>query len=161
MLNVEKVACLRDKLVATIGASYSRLLSMYPLDCYIQYLDSCPAIGPYMPSSRNVTEFCCSISREASPTALESYHKLLLVALILRARSQLETSNLPQDIKSLYEDNFERIVRDIELDRSARILLLPNLRQGVGDMRLEADSGRWAEGTSPRAPPTLLHQEEA
>jgi hypothetical protein len=113
---VYKAGSLRDKLVTLLNASYPRLLAVYPLHQYVEYLDAYPEIASYLYMSREVKEYCDSISRESSTQALEMYHKLVLLTLILRAQEQLKPCRLPLDIKSLYEENFERIVLDIQLD---------------------------------------------
>ena len=92
------------------------LLVRFPIEKYLNYLDCYPEIGSYLYLSRDVSIYCKAIVEYSDERTLETYHKLVLVTLISRARRQLASKVLPDEIKELYESNFRRIIREIETD---------------------------------------------
>jgi hypothetical protein len=114
---IENATHLRDHLIADLGESCPDLLDKYPPNGYIAFLDAYPPLASYLHVSDEIRNCCDSILREAGVPALETYHKLVLVTLILRAWERLERSQLPADIPSLYRENFARIISDIDTGR--------------------------------------------
>jgi hypothetical protein len=114
---VERAGFLIDYFTSRLNAMHPDLLAAYPLQRYIGFLDAYPEIAPYDYTSQEVRQYCDSICRQGGLEALGTYHKLLLLTLIRRAQEQVKARKFPQDIESLYDDDFARIVRDIELER--------------------------------------------
>ncbi len=119
MITLERASNLSRRLKAQIQSHSRDLLGDYPLEKYINCLNNYPEISDYRYLSSEVKRFCNDLVKANNERVLESYHKLLLVTLILNSGDRIETKKLPDDIKLLYEQNFERIIDRIECNTTA------------------------------------------
>ena len=109
-----KASKLQDQLTAVLRSQDPQILEAWPITGYIACLDKYPELAPLGYQSREVRKACDAIGGEAGDAGLELYHRTLLPALIARATSALPDRGLPEEIDLLYEENFRRIMRDIE-----------------------------------------------
>jgi hypothetical protein len=105
---------LSDRITEEITTSNGPLLSIFPITKYVRYIERYPKISGYGYVSQEVEDLCKGIVYANGDHILGLYHQLILVNLILIARNKLEKMDYPQDIKDLYDSNFERIMKEIE-----------------------------------------------
>ena len=105
---------LSDRITEEITTSNGPLLSIFPITKYMRYIEQYPKISGYGYVSQEVEDLCKGIVYANGDHILGLYHQLILVNLILIARNKLEKMDYPQDIKDLYDSNFERIMKEIE-----------------------------------------------
>ncbi len=110
----ERASRLLEQLTAVLRDRNRRLLEVWPLTGYMACLDRYPVIAALEYRSREVQRACDAISCAVGDDGLELYHRVLLLALVVRATGTLPHLDLPEDIDVLYEENFARIVQDIE-----------------------------------------------
>jgi len=123
----DTVAAALDRLGGHISEFDQRLLIECPFDHYVRRLDQYPAIASYSHISPAVKEIGRIISERVGERGLERYHQGVMLTLILRSMARLQATNLPEDIKSLFADNFSRIARNIVRDAdSPGFYLYPN-----------------------------------
>jgi len=120
VIGLQDISDVMTQVTSEISARYPHLLSAYPPSRYIDYLDAYPKTTYLKYLSSDVEDYCRHIRRDSDEATLDLYHRLLLAKLVVRARETLKTSDLPEDIISLYHENYERIVRDIQLERYPR-----------------------------------------
>jgi hypothetical protein len=114
MIEPEKLKELSDIITREISASNENLLSMFPISKYIECIERYPKLRNYGYISPEVDKLCKDIVYKSGGQILELYHQLILLNLILIARNKIEKKDYPQDIKNLYNSNFERIMKEIE-----------------------------------------------
>ena len=144
-----QASALLEKLTALLRSRSPQVLEIYPLARYIAYVDQYPEIAALAYRGRPVEEACRDITAMVGDTGLELYHRALVLALIIRATDELTHRNLPEEIKQLYRDNFDRIVRDIELTMDPanllRLLVL-SILQRPGNLHASTHSPRRCQG---------------
>ena len=97
--------------------TYNRkLLSKYPVSKYLDLIDQYPGIEIYTYASADILQLCREIITEYGEQKLEIYHKDVLISLINRSRAKLKDAPLSEDIKGLYEMDFSRIIKDIQMN---------------------------------------------
>lgn len=106
----------KDKLIEEINNYDSRLLTKYPTSVYIGLSDEYPTVPYYqyvIPGIKSLTEKIISNGNE---NILEIYHKIILLELIIRNTPIIKCGDLPEPIKSLYFENYQRIIDGIGSD---------------------------------------------
>jgi hypothetical protein len=127
MLDLEDLIKLSEKIKIEISAYYPDLLSQFPVNKYIDFLERYPELGGYKYISPDVEKLCSDIIVHSNKVSLELFHKLLLIHLIMKSVEKLRIKRLPERIKSLYVTNFKRIVDSIKFDtESPGFYLYPN-----------------------------------
>jgi len=101
------------------------ILEKFPLQRYVDYLETYPRILDYNCTSPEVKNYCADIVDSSDLETLEIYHRLLICDLIVKSTVRLERENLPQDVKTLYIKNFNRILEDLAKDKSRGEYLHP------------------------------------
>jgi hypothetical protein len=86
------------------------------IDRYMNSIHAYPEAVPYKYISSKTEEICNRIEGLYSRPALEAFHKFLLLKLI-KKNVNVEKTDLPKDIISLYKINFNRITREIETNQ--------------------------------------------
>ncbi len=127
-----------DKLVMNLCKLDEHLLTAYPVELYIRYLDAYPEVACYTYVTPEVRGLCSTIRGMVAEQGLERYHQLVMLNLILRSELRLKLANLPQDVKSLFAENFKRIFRNIarEFDPPG-FYLYPNISKELAICRLQ------------------------
>jgi hypothetical protein len=111
-----RVNKLKKSLAEQIHALSENLLTKFPIDQYIVYLEHYPRFSSYRYVSSDIENYCNNIIKNSSEEVLELYHELVLLSLIVAANEKLKTKELPEPVKRLYNTNFERITRRIEIN---------------------------------------------
>jgi hypothetical protein len=124
MLDLENVRATIEIRVAELNATCPQLLGEYPLKQYVGLLDSYPEVVGHGYVSREVRAYCGAIVKAHGEDVLERYHKLLLLTLIVQAQDRLKSIAMPEEVRHLYDANFQRIVRNIESETDPRGLYL-------------------------------------
>lgn len=114
MVDSGKLAELSNIIAGRITSLDKNLLAVFPIAKYIECIEAYPKVSDYRYVSQEVKNICQGIVSAAGEEILDLYHQLLLVTLILNAQGKIQKSTLPQDIKTLYSSNFERITKEIE-----------------------------------------------
>lgn len=114
----KKARELVERLKASINRDSEGLLMQFPVERYIDYFEHYPPTAHYRYVSPDVYEYCDGIIRKSSEKVMESYHRLVLAELVVRAPRRPELLNLPEDIQQLYSVNFGRILEQIEGGRA-------------------------------------------
>ena len=111
----EKIIKLKKNLIKEIESFNADLLKVYPIENYVKLFDNYPETHSYdyiLPEIKSYTQKIISISNK---NILELYNQLLLLELIERNLPKIETEDLPESIKIIYRQNFQRITENIEL----------------------------------------------
>ncbi|MDL1984179.1 MAG: hypothetical protein LWX54_08325, partial [Deltaproteobacteria bacterium] len=114
MMDYEKLKKIKKDLTIEIESMHKALLATFPVATYLQKTTLIPKIGSYKPKGLEVNAYSQSILDAYDQNALESYHKLVLVNLILRAEDRLKQKKMPEDIIRLFIKNFNSIIKRIE-----------------------------------------------
>lgn len=118
-MDTSRIHALRHGLEKQITASNPGLLRDFPLAAYMDLIDRYPRIGNYTYISPEVSDLADTLSRICTVTVLETYHQCLMLALIEKALEKLEHLKLPDEIKTYYHMNFERMLDDMERESHA------------------------------------------
>jgi hypothetical protein len=113
-MNSQKLMDLSDRIAREIATLDRNLLSSFPIAKYLECIEKYPKISNYGYINQELKDFCRSIVYRSSERALELYHQLILVNLILIGKEKIEKNQLPEDIKKLCNSNFDRVAREIE-----------------------------------------------
>ena len=105
---------IRNSLEENIVKLNNNVLTKFPKDKYVGYLKSYPRISTYGYVSREIESLCKNLLNESSEQALEVYHKLILVELMIQALENLKFKRFPSEIEQLYEINFDRILQGVK-----------------------------------------------
>jgi hypothetical protein len=115
----DKVQGLKKKLESWIRNASPKLLNDFPLERYSELVQKYPYSATYKYVSAEVRRFCDEILMSSNGHVLELYNKWLLVRLIEKALSgEVNGLKVPEEVKSLYSLNFERIMREIEFSEN-------------------------------------------
>ncbi len=126
-----------DRLVIDLSRLNERLLTAYPAERYLEYLDAYPEVGCYTYVSAAVKGLHGTIRGIVGEKGLERYHQLVMLRLILRSAQRLKTADVPDDVRSFIADNFARIVRNIARDRDPPgFYLYPSISKELAICRL-------------------------
>lgn len=82
-MNLDKASKLKNKLIEEIKFFNSDLLSNFPLERYIEYLENYPTISSYKYVSTEIEKFCKDLLTIGNNNILEAYHKLILITKLL------------------------------------------------------------------------------
>jgi len=116
MVETEKCRGLIDRISSELSLSHPGLLAEFPLEKYIGFLHDYPDIVSHVYVSREIKNYCATIVKAGGAEVLEAYHKLVLLTLIIQAPDRLKTRQLTDEIRDLYDINFTRIIRQIEIN---------------------------------------------
>ena len=114
MMDYEKLKKIKKDLAVEIESMRKDLLTMFPVATYLQKTALIPQIGSYKPNGLEVDAYSRSIMDIYGQNTLESYHKLVIVNLILQAEDRLRQKKMPEDIIRLFIKNFNSIIKRIE-----------------------------------------------
>jgi hypothetical protein len=129
--NMEVSRRLAARLSEQLRGLHAEVLQAYPVQDYVQHLCDYPRVASFKHMSRAVGRYCDGIRALVGDAGLDLYHRLLLLQLIPIAQQRLPDTNLPASVRLLYQSNFARIVRDVELDQSI-YYLYPRLNKDLG-----------------------------
>lgn len=87
------------------------------IDRYVDSINAYPKAGPYKYASEETKRICSQIESRYNRSALEEFHKLLLLKLIAKHSGKMDAMDLPHDIVELYKMNFNRIAEEIGTDQ--------------------------------------------
>ena len=149
----ETASGLLETLTLELRGRNRRVLEAWPFARYIACLDAYPEIAKLGYRSRAVRRACAEIAGLVGEEGLERYHRTLLVSLLVsRASEALRGRNHPEEINLLYEENYQRIVADLESSMNRPGMYRYPLSPFCKDLELDAaPDPRWrAEG--PRLP---------
>lgn len=110
----EQALRLLEHLTGILRGRNREVLDVWPLTRYAECLDRYPETAGLEYRSGEVKAACAAISSAVGDTGLELYHRMLLLALAVRATRTLPQRGLPEQVDLLYAENFARIVHDIE-----------------------------------------------
>ena len=113
-MDYEKLKKIKKDLTAKIESMHKDLFATFPVATYLQKAALIPQIGSYKPYGLEVNAYSQSIMDTYDRSALEAYHKLVLVNLILQAEDRLKQKKMPEDIIQLFVKNFNSIIKRIE-----------------------------------------------
>jgi hypothetical protein len=97
--------------------SISTILTTYPLSDYAKLFCRYPYVASYHYMSTEVINLTNEIRTRSTESILHFYNQLLLIYLIHDNIIKLDSSNIPPNIKSLYHNNFKRIISNILSDK--------------------------------------------
>ncbi|MFV1973377.1 MAG: hypothetical protein ACC648_06615, partial [Thiohalobacterales bacterium] len=97
-----------------ITYSYPDLLSRYPVVEYVHTLDSPDPLQGYGYASSLTRKWCSEIEALGGSSALENYHKLVLVHLITGFENRIKGLRVPNSILTLLAVSFQRILAQLE-----------------------------------------------
>lgn len=113
-MDLEKIIQIRNRIVDEINTYDESILKKYPTSEYIKLSDNYPTAHNYEYVSPEIKSYTDQIVQNSNEIILELYHKVMLLDLISRNMTTLEKENLPESIKLLYQQNFQRIIDNIE-----------------------------------------------
>ena len=125
-MNLQNVAMLKNMLVQKLNESDKEILSKFPVNEYISHIKKYPKIRDYKYISPEISNMCSHIIHLSNEQTLETYHKLILLELILDAKEKVKRKNFPDDVKNLYYINFKRIIKQIESKNEPGFYLYTN-----------------------------------
>lgn len=112
---IEKIKKLQIILTQEIESFNINLLKKYPLDQYIKLFDNYPKNQSYDYILPEIKLYIQNIIKISNTKILELYNQFLLLELIKRNLTTLDSEDLPESIKIIYKQNFQRITENIEL----------------------------------------------
>ena len=116
MIDYDQIKFLSNRLELEINRHHDKLLSMFPIERYVNLLDDYPNYAGPAFCSDEVEIYCKDIIRTTDTKIMGLYHKLLIVNLIAGAENKVKSKNLPDEVKQYYFKDFNRIVRQIDID---------------------------------------------
>jgi hypothetical protein len=114
MLDPKRVHEVAGRLETEIRAGNRELLASFPVERYVRFLDQAPDYANYRYLGPGLEEYCAGLEAKGNPQLAELYHRLVLARLILPALERLPDKSLPDEVKASYEEQFERILNEIE-----------------------------------------------
>jgi len=102
------------KLEGQIIHSYPDLLNRYPVVEYVHALDSSDPLRGYGYAPPLTRKWCSEIQASGGSSALENYHKMVLVYLISDFESRIRGRRVPNSIQGLFAVSFQRILAQLE-----------------------------------------------
>jgi hypothetical protein len=114
MLDARRAVAVAERLAAEIRAGSRDLLASFPVERYLELLDQVPELANYRYLSPELEEYCAALEAKSTAQLAESYHRLVLGRLIPPALERLPRKRLPDEVKASYEEQFERILHEIE-----------------------------------------------
>lgn len=111
---LERLTSISRALTVEICLSREELLDAFPIEKYIGFIDRYPDCCSYTYVSKEVREYCQGIRLRCDSRIFQLYHKLLLVKLMMRSSTRLHGAGFLDDIKSLYKQDFQRIIEQME-----------------------------------------------
>jgi hypothetical protein len=109
----DKATALKNELKEKIKVFDRDFLNKFPIEIYIKYLEKYPTVISYQYVSPEIKKICENIVKTSNENILELYHKLVSVSLIIHNKDKLTTLKLPDEIKYLFYQNFDRIIDNI------------------------------------------------
>ncbi len=102
------------KLREQITYSYPDLLNRYPVVDYAHTLDSSDPLRGYGYAPPLTRQWCSEIEALGGSSALENYHKLVLVYLMTDFDIRIKSLRVPNSILTLIAVSFQRILAQLE-----------------------------------------------
>lgn len=124
-LDFSLIKDLKQKFVEEISSFKNDLLSIFPVDTYIQSLDDACGYGGYGSFHKEAYAFYNQIMHQTGSQILERYHKLVLLNLIEDFDRRLSLRRIPESIVQLFTKEFQRIISEMKIDRKD-FYLYPN-----------------------------------
>ncbi len=87
------------------------------IDRYVNSIKAYPKAVPYKYTSEETKRICNQIESGYNRSALEDFHKFLLLKLIAKHSADIDTMDMPDEIVDLYKKNFNRIAGEIETNQ--------------------------------------------
>jgi hypothetical protein len=116
MLDPQRVDAVAKRLAAQIQAGNSTLLEKFPIETSVRLLDEVPEFASYRHLGPELEGHFAQLEAHSDARTAELYHRLLLARLALTARQKLANRRLPDEVKASCEEQFERILNEIETD---------------------------------------------
>jgi hypothetical protein len=101
-----------------IRSENNQLLNNFPVKKYIELIHNLPHVSDYTYMNKDLDEFYKSVLANSNEHVFAMYQKLLLITLIQNSMQSDCISDFPEDIKSFYLMNFDRIFSDVENNRN-------------------------------------------
>jgi len=114
MPDPQRVDAVAKRLAAQIQAGNSTLLEKFPIETYLRLLDEVPEPASYRNLGPDLEDHCAQIEAHSDARVAELYHRLLLARLALSAGEKLASRRLPDEVKASFEEQFDRIITEIE-----------------------------------------------
>ena len=116
---------LKEALERRLLTKGKSLLEEFPMTRYMSHLHASAPSGSYHSVSPLIGEMCVSIAKGWGEAALDSYHRLLLVNLLMDLSNRKYPLALPPLIEELYAFEFRRIISELDTN-SFGFYLFPN-----------------------------------
>lgn len=113
-MNIEKAAKISKKIREELCQNHPDLINQYPHDKYVSLMDTYPVVGPYNHISGKVKSLCEKVEKYFGDSGLALYHKFILSHLIASNLGKLSGKKFPNEVISLFMQNFERILEEID-----------------------------------------------
>lgn len=123
---LEKVECLIEKVSSELSVQVPDFFNNISVKEYINLLSDYPDLASYSFASLDTVKFCQQINESYGISALESFHKLVLLSLIKKNIAKLPSLDLPEKVISNYYSNFSMIVNHIQDDSYCGCYLFEN-----------------------------------
>lgn len=114
----EAIRTLKSKIERQIQSANPRILKDFPLERCSDLIAGYPRLASYMYVSPEVKQFCDAILTNSNGHVMELYNKCLLLGLMEKALDRLDGLKITEEIKGFYMMNFERILREIEINEN-------------------------------------------
>lgn len=101
------------KLRTRLADSYPDLLSRYPVVEYVHTLDNSDPLQGYGYVSSLTRRWCNEIEALGGSSALENYHRMVLVYLITDFDKRMKGQRVPDSVITLLATSFERILAQL------------------------------------------------
>jgi hypothetical protein len=85
------------------------LLTQFAPEDYIARLEALPRVANLNDFGNKIPRICSAIQQRVGERGLECYHQLVMLMLLAGSNQALSRVELPSSIRSLYQENLERI----------------------------------------------------
>jgi hypothetical protein len=150
MPDPERVDAVEKNLTARIRSADSTLLEQFPIETYLGLLEKIPEFASYRHLGPDLEDHCAQVESHSDTHVADLYHRLLLARLVRSAPERLAKQRLPEEVKTSFEGQFERIITEIETDERPPGYYRPSEDEfgkdlGVCTLRLIPIEGRVCE----------------
>jgi hypothetical protein len=114
---IEKASRVALELSNQLTILDENLLRQFPTKSYCENLKNFPLVGPYNVFSQTVKRLDTSLLKMSNESALELYHKLIVIELLMESSTLIDTYTYPTDIRRWYWIEFENILERIEKNK--------------------------------------------
>ncbi len=106
----DRLAKLREQ----IESRYRGLLNRFPVVDYVHTLDSADPLQGFGYASPLTRKWCSEIEASGGSSALENYHKMVLVNLMTDFENRIKGLRVPDSMLTLLAVSFQRILAQLE-----------------------------------------------